>query len=41
VHCAQAVRWHGMAVNCNVSSSDQNLAFNALLFLYRHVLSKD
>lgn len=30
-----------LAVNCNVSSSHQNLAFNALLFLYRHVLSKD
>ncbi len=30
-----------LAVNCNVSSSHQNLAFNALLFIYRHVLSKD
>lgn len=30
-----------LAVNCNVSSSHQNLAFNALLFLYRHVLNKD
>jgi integron integrase len=30
-----------LAVNCNVSSSHQNLAFNALLFLYRHVLNRD
>ncbi len=30
-----------LAVTCNVSSSHQNLAFNALLFLYRHVLKKD
>lgn len=30
-----------LAVNCKVSSSHQNLAFNALLFLYRHVLCKD
>jgi len=30
-----------LAVNCNVSSSRQNQAFNALLFLYRHVLKKD
>ncbi|MEK6742656.1 MAG: integron integrase [Nitrospirota bacterium] len=30
-----------LAVNCKVSSSTQNLAFNALLFLYRHVLKKD
>ncbi|HEY6012202.1 MAG TPA: integron integrase [Nitrospirota bacterium] len=30
-----------LAVDCNVSSSTQNLAFNALLFLYRHVLKKD
>jgi len=30
-----------LAVNCHVSSSHQNLAFNALLFLYRHVLKKD
>ncbi len=30
-----------LAVNCKVSSSHQNLAFNALLFLYRHVLNKD
>jgi len=30
-----------LAVNCKVSSSHQNLAFNALLFIYRHVLSKD
>jgi len=30
-----------LAVNCNVSSSHQNLAFNALLFLYRHVLKTD
>jgi len=30
-----------LAVECKVSSSHQNLAFNALLFLYRHVLNKD
>lgn len=30
-----------LAVNCNVSSSTQNQAFNAILFLYRHVLKKD
>ncbi len=30
-----------LAVDCEVSSSHQNLAFNALLFLYRHVLKKD
>jgi integron integrase len=30
-----------LAVNCKVSSSTQNLAFNALLFLYRHILKKD
>jgi integron integrase len=30
-----------LAVDCKVSSSHQNLAFNALLFLYRHVLNKD
>ena len=30
-----------LAVDCKVSSSTQNLAFNALLFLYRHVLKKD
>ncbi|NTW58952.1 MAG: integron integrase [Nitrospirae bacterium] len=30
-----------LAVDCRVSSSTQNLAFNALLFLYRHVLKKD
>ncbi len=30
-----------LAVNCRVSSSTQNLAFNALLFLYRHILKKD
>ena len=30
-----------LAVDCKVSSSHQNLAFNALLFLYRHVLKKD
>jgi integron integrase len=30
-----------LAVDCRVSSSRQNQAFNALLFLYRHVLSKD
>ncbi len=28
-------------MNCKVSSSTQNLAFNALLFLYRHILKKD
>ena len=30
-----------LAVQGNVSSSTQNQAFNALLFLYRHVLKKD
>ena len=30
-----------LAVNCKVSSSTQNLAFNALLFLYRHILKRD
>lgn len=30
-----------LAVREKVSSSHQNLAFNALLFLYRHVLKKD
>lgn len=30
-----------LAVDCQVSSSHQNQAFNALLFLYRHVLKKD
>jgi integron integrase len=30
-----------LAVNCNVSSSRQNQAFNALLFIYRNVLKKD
>jgi integron integrase len=30
-----------LAVDCKVSSSHQNLAFNSLLFLYRHVLNKD
>lgn len=30
-----------LAVRCKVSSSTQNLAFNALLFLYRHVFKKD
>ena len=30
-----------LAVHCKVSSSTQNLAFNALLFLYRHILKKD
>ena len=30
-----------LAVTCKVSSSHQNLAFNALLFIYRHVLNKD
>ena len=30
-----------LAVQCRVASSIQNQAFNALLFLYRHVLKKD
>jgi integron integrase len=30
-----------LAVDCKVSSSHQNLAFNALLFLYRYVLKMD
>jgi integron integrase len=30
-----------LAVNCNVSASTQNQAFNALLFLFRHILKKD
>jgi integron integrase len=30
-----------LAVTCKVSASTQNQAFNALLFLYRHVLKKD
>jgi integron integrase len=30
-----------LAVKENVSSSHQNLAFNSLLFLYRHILKKD
>jgi integron integrase len=30
-----------LAVNCKVSASTQNQAFNALLFLFRHVLKKD
>ncbi|MCB2184441.1 MAG: site-specific integrase [Desulfobulbaceae bacterium] len=30
-----------LAVQCRVASSTQNQAFNALLFLYRHVLKKD
>jgi integron integrase len=30
-----------LAVTCKVSSSTQNLAFNALLFLYRYVLKRD
>ncbi len=30
-----------LAVNCKVASSTQNQAFNAILFLYRHVLKKD
>lgn len=30
-----------LAVNCHVSTSRQNQGFNALLFLYRHVLKKD
>ncbi|MBI5185389.1 MAG: phage integrase N-terminal SAM-like domain-containing protein [Nitrospinae bacterium] len=30
-----------LAVNCKVSASTQSQAFNALLFLYRHILKKD
>jgi integron integrase len=30
-----------LAVQCHVASSTQNQAFNALLFLFRHVLKKD
>jgi integron integrase len=30
-----------LAVQCNVSASTQNQAFNALLFLFRHVLKQD
>ena len=30
-----------LAVNCKVSAATQNQAFNALLFLYRHILKKD
>jgi len=30
-----------LAVNCRVAASTQNQAFNALLFLYRHILKKD
>ena len=30
-----------LAVQCRVAASTQNQAFNALLFLYRHVLKKD
>jgi integron integrase len=30
-----------LSVQCKISSSTQNVAFNALLFLYRHVLKKD
>ncbi|GJQ24464.1 MAG: integron integrase [Candidatus Brocadia sapporoensis] len=30
-----------LAVKCTVSASTQNQAFNALLFLYRHILKKD
>jgi len=30
-----------LAVQCRVASSTQNQAFNALLFLFRHVLNKD
>ena len=30
-----------LAVKCKVSASTQNQAFNALLFLYRHILKKD
>ena len=30
-----------LAVKCHVSASTQNQAFNALLFLFRHILKKD
>ena len=30
-----------LAVTCKVSSSHQNQAFNALLFLYQHVLGRE
>jgi integron integrase len=30
-----------LAVECKVAASTQNQAFNALLFLYRHILKKD
>ena len=30
-----------LAVQCRVSASTQNQAFNSLLFLYRHILKKD
>jgi integron integrase len=30
-----------LAVQCKVSAATQNLAFNALLFLYRHILKRD
>lgn len=30
-----------LAVNCKVSASTQNQAFNSLLFLFRHILKKD
>ncbi len=30
-----------LAVECHVAASTQNQAFNALLFLYRHILKKD
>lgn len=30
-----------LAVNCKVAASTQNQAFNALLFLYRHILKRD
>ena len=30
-----------LAVKCKLSASTQNQAFNALLFLYRHILKKD
>jgi len=30
-----------LAVKCRVASSTQNQAFNALLFLFRHVFQKD
>jgi len=30
-----------LAVQCRVAASTQNQAFNALLFLFRHILKKD